>query len=153
LAAWFNWLRPRLQQRALRELLASYQTGTLHHGDCVGADAEAHDIAVALGWAAVIYPSNKDELRAWKSAPDIRMPRSPLSRKNDIVRAVELLIAVPAKSMEQRRSGTWPTVRFGIKLKRPVQIIQPAGGVVRIDPPALAAGGSSGERLALQSVR
>jgi len=35
----------RGQERALRDLLASYQGATVHHGDCVGAGAQAHHIA------------------------------------------------------------------------------------------------------------
>jgi len=36
------------QKSALRDLLASHSGVVLHHGDAVGADAEAHDIAVEL---------------------------------------------------------------------------------------------------------
>ena len=41
---------------AVRDLLASYAGAILHHGDAVGADAEAHDIALAVGCAIVIHP-------------------------------------------------------------------------------------------------
>ena len=56
------------QKTALRELLASYPGAILHHGDAIGADAEAHDIAVALGCAVVIHPPENERQRAFKPA-------------------------------------------------------------------------------------
>lgn len=44
------------QKSALRDLLASHDGATLHHGDAIGADAEAHDIAIALACTIVIHP-------------------------------------------------------------------------------------------------
>ena len=35
-----------------------------HHGDCIGADAEGHDIAKEVGYVIVIHPPEKDEVRA-----------------------------------------------------------------------------------------
>ena len=52
------------QRRTLRSLLANGAGREFHHGDCVGADAEAHDIAVALGIEPVIHPPVIDILRA-----------------------------------------------------------------------------------------
>jgi hypothetical protein len=37
-----------------------------HHGDCTGADAEAHDIAKTLGYKIAIHPPNEPFLRALK---------------------------------------------------------------------------------------
>src|SRR5262245_53683963 len=40
----------------------------LCHGDAVGADAEARDIAVTLGWKAVSHPSANEAWRAHEVA-------------------------------------------------------------------------------------
>jgi hypothetical protein len=117
------------QKRALRELLSAYHEVVLHHGDCIGADAEAHDIAIAIGWAVVIHPPIKDTQRAWKSAPEVRAPKPYLSRNKDIVRETEILIAAPAEVMEHHRSGTWSTVRYAIRVESSVRVIRPDGGV------------------------
>jgi hypothetical protein len=44
------------QGRALPEMLGSYRGVTPLHGDGVGSDAQAHDIAVGLGCTVVIHP-------------------------------------------------------------------------------------------------
>jgi hypothetical protein len=44
------------QKAVLGDLLATYPGATLHHDDAISADAEAHDIAVALGCTIVIHP-------------------------------------------------------------------------------------------------
>ncbi len=76
------------QQDALRSLLLS-GSGKLHHGDCVGADEQAHDIARALGRTVVIHPASLPEQRAFKSAQDIREPKAPLVRNKVIVRETD----------------------------------------------------------------
>jgi hypothetical protein len=120
------------QERALREILASHGQVILHHGDCVGADAQAHDIAVELGRAIIIHPpiGGARARRAWKAAPDVREAKPYLKRNKDIVRETELLIATPAEASEQQRSGTWSTVRFARTQGREIWLIQP-DGVIR----------------------
>jgi predicted Rossmann fold nucleotide-binding protein DprA/Smf involved in DNA uptake len=51
-------------------------------------------------------------------------------RNKVIVRETEILIAVPAETMEQHRSGTWSTVRYARKLERAVCIIRPDGTLI-----------------------
>lgn len=120
----------RAQQNVLRSLLLS-GSGKLHHGDCVGADEQAHDIARALGHAVAIHPASNPNQRAYKSAQDIRPPKPPLVRNKVIVRETELLVAAPAEAMEQQLSGTWSTVRYARKLGRAICIIRPDGTLIR----------------------
>ncbi|HZO23414.1 MAG TPA: hypothetical protein VFB37_13005 [Steroidobacteraceae bacterium] len=117
------------QQRELREILAAAPGATLHHGDCIGADAEAHDIAVQLGLAVVIHPPSEDYQRAFKSSPFVRAPRDFLKRNKDIVRETALLVAAPAGEIEELRSGTWSTVRYARRIGRPVWLILPDGRI------------------------
>ena len=119
------------QLRALRDLLATFGHAVLHHGDGVGADAEAHDIAITLGWKAVSHPPINDAWRAHKVADEERAPKPYLVRNRDIVEETELLIAAPAKAVEHLQSGTWSTVRYARRSGRPISIIRPDGTVIR----------------------
>jgi predicted Rossmann fold nucleotide-binding protein DprA/Smf involved in DNA uptake len=123
------------QQDALRSLLVS-GAGVLHYGDAVGADEQAHDIAVAVGRAVVIHPGSFSDQRAFKPAKEIRRPKKPLVRNKDIVRETAVLMAAPAQEVEQLRSGTWSTIRFARHLSRPVVIVLPDGSYIaeRIPP-------------------
>lgn len=141
------------QKGALHDLLASY-TGTIfHHGDAVGADAEAHDIAAALGCTIVIHPPANETQRAFKTAGEIRAPRAYLDRNRDIVRETTLLIAVPAETTEQSRSGTWSTVRYARRLHRAVCVILPSGEVEKMMPVDSAPGWPLPELWHLSSLR
>jgi hypothetical protein len=119
------------QSRALRLSLASLGDAVLHHGDAVGADAEAHEQAVALGWSVIIHPPINDAWRARKAASEERAPKPYLVRNRDIVDETELLVAAPADAVEHLQSGTWSTVRYARRLGRPISIIRPDGSVVR----------------------
>jgi hypothetical protein len=113
------------QRESLRSLLDG--AGELHHGDCVGADAEAHELARELGMEVVIHPPKADTMRAWKPSDHICEPKAFLARNRDIVRDTEMLIATPSHETEQQHSGTWSTVRFARKLGRQVLVILPDG--------------------------
>jgi hypothetical protein len=119
------------QMGALKVVLASLGQAVLHHGDAIGADADAHDVAVTLGWMAVIHPPINEGWRARKEAAEERSPKPYLVCNRDIVEETELLIAVPAKATEHLRSGTWSTVRYARCLGRPISIIMPDGTVIR----------------------
>lgn len=107
---------------------------TFHHGDCVGADEEAHDIAVALGYNIVIHPPNMVVKQAfcYQNSPvetQVRItvlePKPYLERNHDIVDTCAEMVACPAEITEQVRSGTWATVRYARKRKKPLIILQP----------------------------
>jgi hypothetical protein len=103
--------------------------GDFHHGDCVGADSDAHDIAEMAGLVIFIHPPENPSKRAFKVVPAsrIKKPKPYLDRNKDIVIETEELIATPGEMTEQLRSGTWSTVRFARKIGRPVTIIFPDG--------------------------
>lgn len=117
------------QAEKFREILKETH-GTLHHGDCVGADADCHDIARELGWKIVIHPPYMDKLRANKKGDEIRKTDSHLRRNRAIVAESELLVAAPAADKETRRSGTWYTIRHALEEKVAVLTILPDGTVI-----------------------
>lgn len=98
-----------------------------HHGDCIGADAEAHAIAIGLGFRAFIHPPIDPKKRAWCEASWLFEPKPYLDRNHDIVDAAQFLIAAPGEPIEQLRSGTWATIRYARKINRNLLIIGPKG--------------------------
>jgi hypothetical protein len=90
-----------------------------HHGDCVGADAEADDLIAQIGGCKiVIHPPDNPRKRAFKTRYPGRivLPAKPyLMRNHDIVDATDILIAAPKTNEEELRSGTWATIRYAMK--------------------------------------
>lgn len=108
-------------------LFARLSDSEFHHGDCIGADAEAHEIAAGLGFKVILHPPVKPDKRAWCQAQIILPMKDYLARNRDIVDATELLIAIPGEAIEQLRSGTWSTIRYARKIGRKLLIIGPEG--------------------------
>lgn len=101
----------------------------LHYGDCVGADAQAHLLAVAMGLRTVQHPPDDPKARAFTLADEVR-PEKPYRYRNyDIVDESEWLIATPYHMKEIQRSGTWMTVRYARRKGRPFTIIWPDGSM------------------------
>lgn len=93
-----------------------------HHGDCIGADEEAHIIARCLGLEVIIHPPTDDKLRAYCDS-DLHMIQKPyLQRNRCIVDSCDILIAAP-RGPERLRSGTWSTVRYASKQGKEIQFV------------------------------
>lgn len=117
------------QRTKLQDILGAERQGNFgfHHGDCIGADSEAHDVAERLGAYIVVHPPKNPSKRANRKG-DILCPVKPYLRRNhDIVNACDVLIAAPARCVEVMRSGTWATVRYARKQHKPVVILWPQG--------------------------
>ena len=102
----------------------------LHHGDCLGADAQADAIARTLGLRRVLYPGTSEQFRGHSEQLatelcTVRPPAAPLVRNGHIGQAVTLLFAAPAQRAEAARSGTWATVRYAREEGVPVVILDP----------------------------
>ncbi len=99
------------------------------HGDCIGVDAEFHDLLVINGLRneIEIYPCDILSQRAFKNAPVIHDPKPPLERNQDIVNAAWMLFVVPKENTEQLRSGTWATYRRAKERNISRRIIFPDG--------------------------
>lgn len=124
----------QVQRARLAVILDNPRAGitAFHHGDCIGADAEAHAlIGDHSSILRVIHPCTLAAMRAHCAGENVetRPPRRPLDRNHDIVRECAWLIACPRESSEVRRSGTWATIRFARKLQRRTTIIYPDGAV------------------------
>lgn len=129
------------QKEELGKTLKLLECTEIINGDCIGADAEAIDIALDNGIKIfTIYPQNKDsKKRAWKfnSGKDITiengkywdfeelglqikwMPaKPPLERNLLMVDACSILIACPKEHQHSIRSGTWATIRYAWKKEK-----------------------------------
>jgi hypothetical protein len=123
------------QHDALRGFLLGatlgYENAEFHHGDCIGADAQAHDIAYSLRLSLVIHPPEDDKKRAWKGSTASAIRIFPVldyrDRNRMIVSSTDLLVAAPKMFKEEQRSGTWMTIRMARIAKKPVFIIWPDG--------------------------
>lgn len=98
-----------------------------HHGDCIGADAQAHVIAESLGIWIVVHPPTDGRLRANCRGSESRDPAPYLERDARIVAETEVLIAAPSGETEQLRSGTWATIRMARRRQLPHIIVFPSG--------------------------
>lgn len=105
----------------------------LHHGDCVGSDAEAHEIARRLGLYIVGHPPLNTKMRAYCDCDTMCMALDYIERNHAIVQACQELIATPDTMREKQRSGTWATVRYAREWRRMVTIVYP-DGTLGIDP-------------------
>lgn len=101
----------------------------LHHGDCIGADEQAHNLAKSNGSCRiVIHPPLNSYKRAWcPNADTVLSPLDYLDRNRAIVDRTDLLLAAPGEYEEQLRSGTWATIRYAKKQSKKVIIIYPDG--------------------------
>lgn len=109
-----------------------YDTLVFKHGDCVGADAQVHEILTVLQKSfpvnikIEIHPPVVDKHRAFcKGADKVLKPRPYLDRNRAIVNGSNKLIAIPDSSEEKIRSGTWATVRYARRVKKSICLIIP----------------------------
>lgn len=120
------------------EMASAFGGVELHHGDCVGADATAHDLAISLGWKVVIHPPAKDTARAFKVGTETRSPASYLARNRAIVDEVDVLIVLPKQESRPAadvRGGTWYTYRYAVKRQSCAMVIIWPNGHVEAEAP------------------
>lgn len=113
-----DWLRWQLENLPTEMTIAV-------HGDCVGvgvgADAAFHDLVRELHPGVKIhgFPTTIHGARAHCKVDVLHEPQEPLVRNRMMVDAAERLIGLPDRP-EYLRSGTWSTIRYAIRVGRPV---------------------------------
>lgn len=123
------------QMEAFDEFVQDNDVTVLIHGDCIGADKDAHELADVRRLKIELHPCNLDSQRAYcdklpgqtdtwrfKVFPVL----DPLARNRHIVIAGDVLIACPS-GPEVQRSGTWSTIRFAQRVQKTVYILWPDG--------------------------
>jgi len=97
-----------------------------HHGDCVGADEEAHEIVRQFfpDSIIVVHPPKNPYKRAYKVGDVTMYVEDYLPRDMNIVNETEFLIGAPLVNKPTKSSGTWFTIEYAQSLKRPHRILQ-----------------------------
>ncbi len=100
------------QKSEVRQFLTTLNMDgvTFHHGDCVGADKEFHDIIRELFPACkiVIHPPSLNVMRAFCSGDESREKSDYLIRNRKMVNECTMLIACPSPSSK----GTKYTIDY-----------------------------------------
>jgi len=119
------------QRKCLEMILDRIDPEEFHHGDCVGADAQAHIIALEhLGIPVHMHPPIKKVFCAnSEGAAKIYEDKDYLVRNRDIVDATDILLACPKRKDEELRSGTWMTIRYARQQGKDIRIIYPDGNL------------------------
>lgn len=79
----------------------------VHHGDCIGADADFDAICHELSFYRTSYPAFElgHKYRAGCDCEEIRPLKRPLVRNRDIVDACDVMIATPRENAEVERGS------------------------------------------------
>lgn len=128
----YGMTKPQLHN--VRALLLAIRDGAkedlcVHHGDCIGADAEFHDIASALHPPSFLvgHPPIDREHRAFKRFDREVEKLTHFARNRAIVAASTCMIAAPYDMTEQERGGTWYTIRYARRMGVPLVTVLPTG--------------------------
>lgn len=138
------------QSRMLRETLADplMETARVLHGGAIGADTEFDQIVSAVfefvhydfpedGIVCEVYPATVDRFSFWRwrdhDSRFVHSPMEPLKRNRIIVNRSDRMIATPSEDDEQPRGGTWSTIRYTLRIGKPIVIISPRGGIIATD--------------------
>lgn len=130
-------LKPK-QRDTLAALLLGYgrteshdgRMHQFHHGDCLGADFEAHVLArLTKKFYIVGHPPDNPKSRAWCVCDTLKPTFEYKVRNKNIVRVADLLVACPKQDYEEVRSGTWQTIRYARSTKKPVVFVWPSGAL------------------------
>ena len=116
----------------LAGLALANREGNFPHGDCQGADAQAHDLVRDLcpDWKIHIHPGPEgDPHRAHRKGDFYYPPKTHFARNRDIVHASQLVVGVSVAPQRLERGGTWYTLDYAIKSKVATKVLWPAGGV------------------------
>ena len=124
-------LRKKLDEIERRDILTC-----ACHGDCIGSDAEFHELCQEHGFAIEIRPCTITQKRAYcQGADQVHIPDEPLTRNHFIVADSELMFATPKENHEVLRSGTWATIRYAQKLWKHIIVIWPDGTITEFNQP------------------
>jgi hypothetical protein len=124
------------QMKRVRFLLSDNDPDELHHGDCVGADAEAHRIIKDLDpegklCQVIIHPLVPADLRAFcEGGLVLDSDASYAERSQAMVDSVDLLITAPAERIHgDCRHGTCATARYAREHGDPYINVYPNGKI------------------------
>lgn len=119
-----------LQNHAVLNLLRVHAPTEFGHGDCVGADAQAAEMAYGLGIRIMCFPPVHDGNRAFTSFNHETFPAETyFARNRRIVSWCDLLIGCPPTMERLVNGGTWYTLDYAKRIKRQTRVCWPNGAV------------------------
>lgn len=94
----------------------------VHHGDCVGFDAQAHTLALRRNIPITIHPPTILINRAYCTPCSVLKDEEGYRQRNhNIVDACDILVAAPLTDKQAGvRSGTWMTMRYAWEIGKEV---------------------------------
>lgn len=117
--------------RLLKDAKEKHGSLLVRHGDCIGADAQFHEIARKLGLYIIVHPPKDPKLRAYCKGDEILEPEPYLERDVKIVQYSDYLIGAP-RSRSDTRGGTWYTIFTAARMKRFGHVVMPDGVIAEI---------------------
>lgn len=119
-----------MQRAAMRVWFECTKPAYFHHGDCVGADEAAQQLAKLHYCFLTAHPGAvPKQLRAFTTGNNvIRALKPPLARNDEILDESDELLAAPS-GPEQLRSGTWSTIRKARRRGLKITLIWPDGSI------------------------
>lgn len=120
------------QLLALAETLLHYKEThgsnvELHHGDCLGVDVQAAEVAAIMKYEVVSHPPTKNNMRAFHDSDVIMPTKGYLERDRDLAELCDVLIAMPLVHDVNAESGTWYTIRHAMRINKDVIVIDRDG--------------------------
>lgn len=102
------------QKGLFLDVLKDLEIFNFRHGDCIGADADAHNLVRMFDStiSIAIHPPIDERKRAFMKGDIYYSPNDYLTRNHQIVDLCDVLIATPGEYQERIRSGTWATIRY-----------------------------------------
>ena len=132
----FTGTRLGLSGNQTKKLINLLKAGTnftdFIHGDCVGADEDAAELARKQKLKLICCPPTKDEYRAFVKSDIMIEPASYLTRNRTIVDMADYMIACPAN--DSNMGGTWYTIRCAQEQDKNLIVIMPDGEIRATGP-------------------
>jgi hypothetical protein len=121
------------QLERVRKLLELHFHGSkhswFHHGDCIGADTQAREVAKAIGYQIHCHPPLDPSNRAWTEF-DLRDPEYSYHGRNQrIVKACNSIIGAPL-TYSNIGGGTWWTIDCARRMRKSRYIVFRDGEVL-----------------------
>jgi hypothetical protein len=125
---------------AVLECLGEFGRVTLHHGDCVGADEEAHRLARRRGARVEVHPGRGmtssylvPDLRARCEGDVVHPVLTHFHRNRRIVDLSDVVVAAPREAVRQHRGGTWYTISYAEQRGKTLAVLSPRPDAVVIE--------------------
>lgn len=103
----------------------------VRHGDCLGSDAQVHDIVEAClpTCETHVHPCDLSQFRAYRMGNYVYPSARPIPRNHHMVDHTDVTIATPFEDEPVLRSGTWSTIRYSMSSQHPTILLSRSGRV------------------------